>query len=319
MESQTAQFAARMWLETDAAFGLREVPLVLPSRIPTAVEAARPSAAVGRAPMCPTPISPAPRPLAATRPHLASAPAIVPMAANARETSVTNQGAAIPRNVTLPPIPADPLAGLPPIRAADKPRLMAELEQQAIAALTPYLSTVATKVVFGDGDPAAALMFVGEGPGVEEDKTGKPFVGRSGQLLDRMITAMGLSRQTVYIGNVVKLRAAEIDADTGKLRDRPPTPAEVALNIAWLHKQIEIIRPQVIVTLGVPALKHLTGLGEGISRVRGTWLEYRGVPLMPTYHPSYVLRSYTPENRAKVWGDLQQVMARLGLKLSRSG
>jgi DNA polymerase len=321
MDIDTAQYSARLWLQTDAALGMREVPLVLPKSAPVTVAKTNPAAAntgrtAPRPPYAPTAQPPVsrvpPRPPAAAAP-----PAWMPTAAASSGSSSTvtasGQGVAIPRALKLPPIPAERLDQLPPISAADKPRLLAELQQQTIAALTPWISNIATRVVFGDGDPAAALMFVGEGPGIEEDKTGIPFVGKSGQLLNKMIAAMGLSRQTVYIGNVVKLRSAEPDPDTGRLRDRPPTFDEVALNIPWLHRQIEIIRPRVIVTLGAPALKYLSGTTESVGRLRGTWLEYRGVPLMPTYHPSFLLRAYTPENRAKVWSDLQQVMARLGL------
>ncbi len=320
MDMQTAQFAARLWLQTDAAFGMREIPLALPKSSAAPGHPSQAAATVGRFAVAPAYFAqaarPAPRPPAKIAATETSAGRV--SSTSSTPQPVANRAVAVSdRAVQLPPIPPGRLDELPAILPADKPRLLAELERQTIAALTPYLSAIATKVVFGDGDPAASLMFIGEGPGIEEDKLGKPFVGRSGQLLDKMIIAMGLNRQSVYIGNVVKLRAAEPDPETGRLRDRPPTPAEVALNISWLHKQIEIVRPKVIVTLGVPALKHLTGIMEGINKVRGTWLEYRGVPLMPTYHPSFVLRAYTPENRAKVWGDLQKAMEKLGLKLPR--
>ena len=316
MDKQAAQYAARLWLQTDAAFGLRDVPLVLPkSTVSVAGKiAGRPGRTV-------TPLArpvyrsaPQPPPMPARAVATPQAEVRRPVVARTESPLADSQGADIPRSVKLPPIPDGRLDALEAISDADKPQLLAKLQQQTIAALTPYLSEIATNVVFGDGDPAAKLMFVGEGPGIEEDKSGIPFVGRSGQLLNKMIIAMGLTRQTVYIGNVVKLRAAEPDSDSGRLRDRPPTPAEVALNIPWLHRQIEIIRPQVIVTLGAPALKYLTGTVEGIGQLRGTWMTYRGVPLMPTYHPSFLLRAYTPENRAKVWGDLQQVMTKLGLQ-----
>ena len=122
---------------------------------------------------------------------------------------------------------------------------------------------------------------------------------------------MGYTREQVFIANVVKLRSASWDEVAGRLMDRPPNPEEVAHGLPMLHRQIEILRPKVIVTLGAPALKYVTGSMDGITRVRGTWLSYRGVPVMPTYHPSFVLRSYTPENRRKVWGDLQAAMARI--------
>lgn len=315
MDTLAAQHAGRLMLETDAAFGVREVPLVLPKTavpVPGKYVARKEQNAFQGGQGAYRPATSVPR-----DPKMTAAPpleALSPAAAKPSRPTANRQGVDIPRSVKLPPIPEGRLDALEPISDADKPRLLAELQQETVTALAPYISDIATRVVFGSGDPAAKLMFVGEGPGIEEDKTGVPFVGRSGQLLDKMIIAMGLSRQTVYIGNVVKLRAAEADPDSGRLRDRPPTPAEVALNIPWLHKQIEIIRPRVIVTLGAPALKYLTGTAEGISLLRGTWMTYRGVPLMPTYHPSFLLRAYTPENRAKVWGDLQQVMAKLGLK-----
>jgi DNA polymerase len=316
MDTHAAEYAARLWLQTDAAFGVREVPLVL--RKPAVPAAAPPQRRSGAAVSVPD--QPAQR---AVPPKLPVPRRNIPApGAEAQRAAITqaaipaseNQGVDIWNSAKLPPIPDGYIHTLSPIADAEKPELLAKLQQQVVAALAPYLSDIATKVVFGDGNPAAKLMFVGEGPGIEEDKTGIPFVGRSGQLLDKMIIAMGLNRQTVYIGNVVKLRAAERDPDTGRLRDRPPTPEEVALNIPWLHKQIEIIRPHIIVTLGAPALKYLSDKTDGISRLRGTWLTYRGIALMPTYHPSFLLRAYTPENRAKVWSDLQQVMEKLGLK-----
>ena len=132
-----------------------------------------------------------------------------------------------------------------------------------------------------------------------------------------MITAMGLSREAqegsgggAYIANVVKLRCAEVDAVSGRLRDRPATPEEAARGLPLLHEQIALVRPRVIVTLGAPALRYVTGVTEGVMKMRGHWLDYRGIPLMPTYHPSFLLRSYTVENRAKVWSDLKAAMGK---------
>ncbi len=164
-----------------------------------------------------------------------------------------------------------------------------------------------TQTVFGEGDPDAEVMFIGEGPGQQEDEQGRPFVGRAGQLLDKMIAAMGYQRREVYIANVVKCR--------------PPnnrTPTVVEANACWdyLRRQIETIRPKAIVTLGGPAAKMVLSTTVGITRLRGTWHEFPGVeppiPVMPTFHPAYLLRSYTPENRRKVWSDLQAVMQRVG-------
>jgi DNA polymerase len=124
----------------------------------------------------------------------------------------------------------------------------------------------------------------------------------------------GASSGGVYIANVVKLRAAEPDETTGRLKDRPPTPEEAARGLPILHQQIEIIRPKVIVTLGAPAIKYLTGTTEGVMKIRGTWMSHRGIPVMPTYHPSFLLRAYTEENRRKVWGDLKLAMTKVDQK-----
>lgn len=241
-----------------------------------------------------------------------TAPASVPAtakpvaAAKASRPVVNNTEDVLPVDLMRPKL-SMPMPPVPPDRAAALVELAAETEKS----LAAFTNEVATRVVFGEGNPNAALMFVGEGPGAEEDKQGRPFVGRSGQLLDKMILAMGLSRQVVYIGNIAKLRAADLDSDTGRMKDRPPTDAEVRRGIDFLDRQIEIISPKVIVTLGATAIKYMIGQAENVTRVRGVWQTYRGIPLMPTYHPSFLLRAYTPENRAKVWDDLQQVMKRL--------
>lgn len=159
-------------------------------------------------------------------------------------------------------------------------------------------------IVFGDGDPDARLMFVGEAPGADEDAQGVPFVGRAGQKLNEMIRAMGLAREAVYIGNILKVRPPN---------NRTPTAEEAGQDGPFLIEQIRIIRPEVIVTLGKPAAAFLLNSTEAMGRLRGRWHDFEGVPVMPTYHPAYLLRSYTPENRRKVWSDLQQVMERLGL------
>jgi DNA polymerase len=171
--------------------------------------------------------------------------------------------------------------------------------------------TAHTKIVFGEGDPCARLMFVGEAPGAEEDRQGRPFVGRSGQLLEKMIAAMGLKREQVYIGNVLKTRPPD---------NATPTNDEIRLCAPYLYKQIAIIQPEAIVCLGLPAARALLDSMESMSRLRGRWASFRppapaesDIPVMPTYHPAFLLRSYTEENRAKVWSDLKMVMDRLGL------
>lgn len=164
-----------------------------------------------------------------------------------------------------------------------------------------------TRIVFGAGNPRARLLFVGEGPGADEDEQGIPFVGRAGQLLTEIITrGMGLKREDVYIANVVKCRPPD---------NRVPLPDEMAACMPFLEAQIACIRPEVIVTLGATAAQGLLGEKMAITRIRGTWRNFKGIPLMPTYHPSYLLRN--PAAKGEVWGDIKQVMARLGLPIPR--
>ena len=162
------------------------------------------------------------------------------------------------------------------------------------------------KLVYGDGNPKAQLVFVGEGPGADEDMQGLPFVGRAGKLLTQMIEAMGLQRHDVYICNVVKCRPPE---------NRTPEPDEVATCSPFLLRQIDVIAPKVIVCLGAVAAKTLLSTNRGISQYRGEWLDWRGRKLMATYHPAYLLRN--PPAKADVWKDLQKVMAELGLALPK--
>lgn len=158
-----------------------------------------------------------------------------------------------------------------------------------------------TQIVFGVGDPAAQLMFVGEGPGADEDQQGEPFVGRAGQLLTKMIEAMGFARSEVYIANVVKCRPPG---------NRDPEPDEIEACEPFLKSQIAAIRPRVIVALGRFAVQTLLHDTTPISRLRGRWREYEGVKLMPTFHPAYLLRS--PAEKKPAWEDLQLVMKEFG-------
>jgi len=158
-----------------------------------------------------------------------------------------------------------------------------------------------TNVVFGVGNPKARLMFIGEGPGQQEDLQGEPFVGRAGHKLDQMIEAIGLSRAEVYIANIVKCRPPN---------NRDPERDEIETCSPFLVRQIEAIRPRVIVTLGGPATKTLLSTRVGITRLRGEWHSYRKIPVMPTFHPAYVLRNYTQRIRKQVWDDLKAARAR---------
>lgn len=168
-----------------------------------------------------------------------------------------------------------------------------------------------TRLVFGEGAPGAEIMFVGEAPGEVEDREGRPFLGPAGQKLDEMIRAMGLHREETYIANVLKSRPPG---------NRTPTPDEIDACGPFLAEQFLAIRPRVIVTLGGPATQWVCGTQDGISRVRGTWRSWmppagadcEPIPVMPTYHPAYVLRTYTRQVRTEVWGDLRAALGKLG-------
>jgi uracil-DNA glycosylase len=159
------------------------------------------------------------------------------------------------------------------------------------------------KIVFADGDPNARLMFVGEGPGADEDAQGLPFVGKAGQLLNNMIAAMGLKREEVYIANIVKCRPPG---------NRTPEFAEASTCSQFLVKQIDIVRPKVIVALGSTAATYLLGVRQSLSSLRGRWHSTRGAKLAVTYHPAFLLRD--PRQKGEAWKDLQMVMTELGLK-----
>jgi DNA polymerase len=188
------------------------------------------------------------------------------------------------------------------VEDSDAKRLLAELQAVAVVCVKCKLAKTRTQVVYGVGNPGADLMFIGEAPGRDEDEKGEPFVGRAGQLLTDIIKAMKLTRDDVYIANVVKCRPPE---------NRNPDPEELDACRPYIRRQVEIIQPKVIVTLGKFALQSLTKKSYGITATRGQWLEYNGVKVMPTYHPAYLLR--TPSAKKEVWADMKLVMAELGM------
>ena len=223
-----------------------------------------------------------------------------------------------PRKPVLPPapalhVPAAPKVVLPAPKAAlfDATEKisgdsMLKIRDDIGDCTRCKLHKARNKIVFADGDPKSKLVFVGEGPGRDEDMQGLPFVGRAGKLLTQMIEAMGLRRQDVYICNVVKCRPPE---------NRLPEPYEIKTCSPFLMRQLEVVDPKVIVALGACAAQTLLQTTRGISHFRGQWQEFRGRKLMATYHPAYLLRN--PPAKADVWKDLQMVMAELGLEVKR--
>ena len=277
------QLAARV--DLDRTLGARFQPIRLPrprdlSRAKPAAHAERPRPAPARGQAAEVP-----------------APGARQAAAQARLPSPVHLGA----------------GDLPPLRevepVADKQAALAPLRDQALACTKCPLARTRTCVVFGEGDLDADLVFVGEAPGRDEDREGRPFVGRAGVLLTRMIEqGMQRPRASVYICNILKCRPP---------RNRPPAPDEVRACALYLHRQLEVIRPRLIIALGRPAAQVLSGERMSMKRLRGRLLRYRGVPLLPIYHPAFLLRRRgrlqapaTPEDR-ETWRDLQQAMALL--------
>lgn len=211
------------------------------------------------------------------------------------------------------PVTATPLAAAAlPVTRTKHDALEALRARVAQCTKCGHLAAARNSVVFGVGSPDAELMFVGEAPGADEDRQGEPFVGRAGQLLTKIIQAMGLARQNVYIANILKCRPDTPGQSSG---NRAPLPEEMGACISYLHEQLDIIRPKVIVALGAVAVSGLLGK-SGIARLRGTWHTCRDIPLMPTYHPSYLLRPENQAEKRKVWEDMMAVMERLRIPIS---
>ena len=212
----------------------------------------------------------------------------------------------------LPPMEPAPPTGVQ-MSSDEKPGALAQIAEEISTCTRCGLCQGRTNTVPGEGSSDARLVFVGEGPGHDEDMSGRPFVGRAGQLLTRMIAAMGLKREDVFICKVVKCRPPN---------NRAPAAEESSACWDYLVRQLQVVAPEVIVTLGNPATQSLLNTRTGITRLRGQWQQLPligegvgGIAVMPTFHPSYVLRQYNQDTRGKVWSDLQQVMAHLGLKL----
>jgi uracil-DNA glycosylase family 4 len=217
-----------------------------------------------------------------------------------------------------PPPPANAasaapaLPGAAPLDLQTKQAAMAELQARAmVCRKCPHLAASRKNVVFGVGDVDSPLMFVGEAPGADEDEQGEPFVGKAGQLLTRIIQAMGFTRHTVYIANILKCRPDTPGQSVGK-----PTLDEMKTCLPYLLAQIDLIQPEVIVALGATAVEGMLGKTAGITKLRGQWQEFRAVPVMPTYHPAYLLRNQALGEKRKVWEDMLHVLERLGRPIS---
>ncbi|HZQ47289.1 MAG TPA: uracil-DNA glycosylase, partial [Verrucomicrobiae bacterium] len=195
-----------------------------------------------------------------------------------------------------------------------KAAAFAELRARTMVCVKcPHLAASRKNVVFGVGSLNASLMFVGEAPGADEDEQGEPFVGKAGQLLTKIIQAMGFQRESVYIANILKCRP---DTPGQSMGNRKPTPQEMETCIPYLHEQIDLIQPKVLVALGGTAVEGLLGKTVGITKLRGQWQTYRNIPLMPTYHPAYLLRNQALGEKRRVWEDMLAVMEKLGTPIS---
>ena len=192
--------------------------------------------------------------------------------------------------------------------ATDATAELARIEARAkVCVKCGELSRCRHSVVFGVGNPRAEIMFVGEAPGHDEDMQGEPFVGRAGELLTKIIAAMGCQREDVYIANVLKCRPPQ---------NRTPLPDEITNCLPYLLSQIELIKPKLIVALGATAVRALLDVQLGITKMRGHWYTFRDIPIMPTFHPAYLLRN--PPAKKEVWEDMKAVLAKLGREVPRS-
>jgi len=219
------------------------------------------------------------------------------------ESARTEEQAVVAESTSLVTAPAAA------VKSSQREKLR-QLEQTALACRKcPHLVAFRHQVVFGVGNPDAELMFVGEAPGADEDLRGEPFVGRAGELLTRIIQTMGFSRAEVYIANVLKCRP---DVPPGKSGNRPPSAEEMATCLPYLREQITLIQPKLMVALGGVAMRGLFGVDQPMKSLRGRWHQFAGIPVMPTFHPSYLLRNQSLTEKRKVWEDMLLVLERLG-------
>lgn len=240
-------------------------------------------------------------------------PAVAPPPAVAAPAPAPTMPAPAPRPTTQPAVPATP-APTAPVRPRSKAERLAEIEARAaVCRQCEHLAASRKSVVFGVGNPEAELMFVGEAPGADEDVQGEPFVGKAGQLLTKIIQTMGLRREDVYIANILKCRP---DTPGQSFGNRPPRDEEMSTCLPYLEEQIAIIQPKILVALGGTAVRGLLGGDPKITGVRGRWHEFRGIPLMPTFHPSFLLRPDNESKKRLTWEDMLLVKERLGLEIT---
>jgi uracil-DNA glycosylase family 4 len=244
-----------------------------------------------------------------------------------RRTTTATATAAAPNKTAAPvaaPKPATPakvVSGPAPEAApvvvtpsGNKAADIGALRDRAMVCVKcPNLASSRKNVVWGVGDINSPIMFVGEAPGADEDEQGEPFVGRAGQLLTKIIEAMGFTRETAYIANILKCRPDTPGQSAG---NRPPTPEEIQRCLPYLNAQIDLIQPKAIVALGATAVAGLFGKAAPISKIRGSFMEFRGIPVMPTFHPSYLLRPNGFSAKPLVWQDMLLVLEKLGRPIS---
>jgi uracil-DNA glycosylase family 4 len=240
------------------------------------------------------------------------------LAKPAPDTGVTEESRVSETRQMDEPVPQDKRAQIPVQTRTQEPgaatQLFEDLRTKVLACTKcPNLVAFRNTVVFGVGNPSAELMFVGEAPGADEDLQGEPFVGRAGELLTKIIQTMGYQRSEVYIANVLKCRP---DMPPGASGNRQPTPAEMETCLPYLRQQIELIQPKVMVALGGTAMRGLFGKVEPMRQMRGRWHTFGSIPVMATFHPSYLLRNQALSEKRKVWEDMLQVLERLGHRIS---
>jgi uracil-DNA glycosylase family 4 len=294
LEARVRRSEQRAWMSPAARTALKEIIRMKPGRMVLAKPKAEPAARAAT----PVPVDSPPAPVHAPGPPAAPAPVI------AQERPVES------------PAP-------PQLSTEEKRQRLAAVAARAEAApAARKLGTLRDRMIFATGNPNSPIVFVGEAPGADEEKQGEPFVGVAGQLLNRVLKAMGFERSDVYITNICKFRPITDDGRPQGNRNRAPTGTEMNACIEFVQEELAIIQPKVIVALGKTAVEGLLQRDVAITRLRGQWQEYRGIPLMPTFHPSYLKRkedegeTVANAEKRKHWEDMLQVMEKLGIAIT---